>query len=448
MKMGKVQDEVINSLLRLDYISCSYPSSASRTFVRNQVLRTVKYHVVLGLAILANSISIGFTVKGGSSMLNAVVVSEGVFCVVFSIDVFLRMYGLGMRAYIKSDWHRFDVVLLLFQYVQIVYVAINANSFSGSLVRVLSSLRMLRIFRLLRTVSVLPRFRGLWILISAMENALFALLWVGFMILLLIYGLAIAFTLLFARVETEDDPYLGVWRMADYWGGILPSMLTLFQIITLDNWSVHIMRPLLFAGEIHLWLRLTLLALVLSVVWFVTFGFLQVSVGVMCEAAGLWGKENHMKLVIYQTDQDTLIFKLLRKIFAATEMTSTALAETLRRRSVRRLLAIVDLTHKDVSTFFLFLTRDRLALVTTGNRTTTDVLAADEFATLLPHLRGQALGRDLISAELKVKTQVGRTLSFEQNAQRVNENLQTIQDDLDRLHKLFSAATSRSRHDN
>ena len=448
--MGKVRDEVVNSLLRLDYTTFTYPSEPRRAFVRGSILRNVRYHMIIGLAILANSISIGLTVDRPSDALFAALATEGGFCFIFSVDLTLRLFGLGVRPYITSHWHKFDVLLLLLQYMQILYVAINGNS--GSVVRVLSSLRMLRIFRLLRTMSLLPRFRGLWILMSAMGNALRALMWVGAMILLLMYALGITFTLLIHQTNTEmyTNQY---WKKDQYWGSIPRSMFTLYQITTLDDWSNHIIRPFIYASEIQLWLRLVVLGLTLLVIWFISFGFLQVTVGVMCESAGIWGKENEIKLKIFQAEEDLKIFRILRKIFAATEMTEEALKETLRRRSVRRLLGIVDLTHKDVSKFFTFFVKERISVIGTvatlgGNNAqahTTEVLTPDEFATKIPYLRGNALGREFIAVEVKVKNEVDRAKGFLASSEQVNENLQTIQDDLNRIYNLVRSAATRQQ---
>merc|ERR1711988_1136802 len=44
-------------------------------------------------------------------------------------------------------------------------------------------------------------------------------------------------------VEVDFD--MSPWDIHEYFGGVFKTMMTLFQMMTVDDWSTHIVRPLM-----------------------------------------------------------------------------------------------------------------------------------------------------------------------------------------------------------
>ncbi len=132
---------------------------------------------------------------------------------VFEIAAKLAYRGAG---FFRSGWNIFDFCI----------VGIALMPASGPL----AVLRALRILRILRLISVVPALRRV---VGALLHAVPGLLSVMAIILLLFYVGSVLATKLFGDA-------FGLW-----FGSIGASMYTLFQIMTLESWSMGIVRPVM-----------------------------------------------------------------------------------------------------------------------------------------------------------------------------------------------------------
>ncbi|MCB1368729.1 MAG: ion transporter [Rhodobacteraceae bacterium] len=134
---------------------------------------------------------------------------------VFVVEIALKMFARGWRFFLNG-WSVFDFVI----------VAIALLPGAGAF----SVLRALRILRLLRVISLVPRLR------RVVEGFLTALPGMGsvFILMALIFYIgAVMATRLFA----ESFP--------EFFGTLGRSAYSLFQIMTLESWSMGIVRPVM-----------------------------------------------------------------------------------------------------------------------------------------------------------------------------------------------------------
>jgi len=134
---------------------------------------------------------------------------------IFVVEIALKLIATGPR-FFKSGWNLFDFL--------IVGIALMPAT------QGLSVLRALRILRVLRIVSAVPSLR------RVVEGLLTALPGMGSVFLLMsiiFYIGAVMATKLFAS------------GFPDWFGSIGASLYTLFQIMTLESWSMGIVRPVL-----------------------------------------------------------------------------------------------------------------------------------------------------------------------------------------------------------
>jgi voltage-gated sodium channel len=187
---------------------------------RNRILQFVegprveKFIVVL---IVLNAITLGLetspTVMRHAGSLISIL--DHTILTVFVIEITLRIVGRGMH-FFKDPWSIFD-----FTVVGIALVP------AGSDYAVLRALRVLRVLRLL---SMVPQMRRV---VSALLAAIPGLSSIILVLILVFYVFAVMSTNLFA----SDYP--------EWFGTIGRSMYTLFQIMTLESWSMGIVRPLM-----------------------------------------------------------------------------------------------------------------------------------------------------------------------------------------------------------
>ena len=135
--------------------------------------------------------------------------------IIFVIEVGLRFFARGWR-FFRETWNVFDVIIITVSFLP-----------SGS---AFSALRALRILRVLHVISLVPRMRHV---VAAMIRSLPQIGSILALLLIISYISAVIVTHLYGA----DYPEL--------FGSIGASMLTLFQLMTLEGWAAEVVRPVM-----------------------------------------------------------------------------------------------------------------------------------------------------------------------------------------------------------
>ena len=142
---------------------------------------------------------------------------DRIILVIFSVELALKFYVYRLN-FFRSGWNIFDLVI----------VGIAWLPTSGAL----TVLRTLRILRVLRLISVVPQMRRV---VSAIGYSIPGMVSVVGVLGLIFYVAAVLATKLFG---VHPDP-----NMQEWFGTISASAYTLFQIMTLESWSMGVVRP-------------------------------------------------------------------------------------------------------------------------------------------------------------------------------------------------------------
>ena len=134
---------------------------------------------------------------------------------VFTVEIGLKLWLYRSR-FVNDGWNVFDFAI----------VAVAWLPSAGPL----SVLRALRIMRVLRLVSVVPQMRSV---VGALFKALPGMGSIIAVLTLVFYVAAVMATKLFGEAFPE------------WFGSIGASMYSLFQIMTLESWSMGIVRPVM-----------------------------------------------------------------------------------------------------------------------------------------------------------------------------------------------------------
>ncbi|EPX84129.1 Ion transport protein [Rubellimicrobium thermophilum DSM 16684] len=166
---------------------------------------------------------------------------------IFVAELAVKLCAFGGR-FFRSGWNLFDAF--------VVGVSL-APAGQG-----LSVLRALRVLRVLRLISIAPSLRRV---VDGFVRALPGMGSVFLLILLIFYVGSVMATKLFAATHPE------------WFGSIGASAYTLFQIMTLESWSMGIVRPVM---EVHpfAW------AFFLPFILVTTFAVLNLLVGLVVNA--------------------------------------------------------------------------------------------------------------------------------------------------------------------
>ncbi|WP_135077503.1 ion transporter [Terasakiella sp. SH-1] len=166
---------------------------------------------------------------------------------IFVIEILLKLYGRGF-GFFKDGWNIFDFIV----------VAIAIIPASGPL----AVLRSFRILRVLRLMSMVPQMRSV---IQALITAIPGMFSIIGLITLIFYVSAVLSTNFYADTFNE------------WFGDIGASMYTLFQVMTLESWSMGIVRPIM---DVHpeAWMFFVPFILVTS------FAVINLFIGVIVDA--------------------------------------------------------------------------------------------------------------------------------------------------------------------
>ncbi len=148
---------------------------------------------------------------------------DAIVIAIFTIEIAMRIY-VHRLAFFKDPWSLFDFFVVAISLVP------ATEEFS--------ILRVLRVLRLFRLLTVVPQMRKI---IGALVSVIPGIGSVASILLLLFYVFAIMATSMYGETFPE------------WFGTLGASMYTLFQVMTLESWSMGIARPVMEAFP-HAWI--------------------------------------------------------------------------------------------------------------------------------------------------------------------------------------------------
>jgi len=179
-----------------------------------------------------------------------VVVFDWLITAIFLIEITIRFLAeKNKREFFKSGWNIFDTTIVL---VSIVPVENSNLAIIG---------RLVRIFRVLRMVSIIPELR---VLLNSLLKALPQLGYVMLLLFIIFYIYAAIGSTFFSDINE------------DLWGDIALSMLTLFRVMTFEDWT-DVMYETMHVYNFS-WVYY------LSFIFFTAFAFLNMVIGIVVGA--------------------------------------------------------------------------------------------------------------------------------------------------------------------
>lgn len=243
--------------------------------------------------IVLNGITMGLETSQG------VMVSYGAYLhffdrfviAVFTMEILLRIY-VYRTAFFKDPWSLFDFSV----------VAISLVPASGGF----EILRVLRVLRLFRLVTVVPQMRKI---VMALLSTIPGMASIAGLMTLFFYIFAIMATNLYGPTHPE------------WFGTLGESFYTLFQIMTLESWSMGIVRPIM---ETHpsAWIFFV------PFIFVVTFVMINLIVAVVVDAMNALNIKEEEHIIDEVKSADTHTHQELEKLRAEIrELKSILLAQ-------------------------------------------------------------------------------------------------------------------------
>ena len=185
---------------------------------------------------------------------------------VFVMEIALRLY-VHRSAFWRDPWSLFDFLV-----VSIALVPATGQ---------FAVLRSLRVLRVLRLLTMVPSMRRV---VGALLAAIPGLASIALVLLIMYYVFAVIATNLFATSYPE------------FFGDLGRSLYTLFQIMTLESWSMGIARPVMQQFP-YAW------AFFIPFILVATFTMLNLFIAIIVNAMQAYSEAEHQETV--QALQDT-----------------------------------------------------------------------------------------------------------------------------------------------
>ncbi len=210
------------------------------------------------LLIVINAVILGLetvpaAMVGYGTILLAV---DHVILGVFVVEILLRIYAHRL-AFFRDPWSLFDFTVVVIALVPA----------SGPL----AVLRALRILRVLRLLTLVPSMRRV---VGALLGSIPGLSSIALVLMLIYYVFAVIATRLFS----ENFP--------QWFGSIGESLYSLFQIMTLESWSMGIVRPVMVEHP-HAWIFFIIFILI------ATFTMLNLFIAIIVNAMQTFSEQEN-----------------------------------------------------------------------------------------------------------------------------------------------------------
>ncbi len=229
--------------------------------------------------IVINGVILGFeTSRNLSSFwVTFLKIADSICLAIFVVELLMKLLVYRLKFFTKG-WNVFDFVI----------VVVSLVPASGGL----SILRAFRILRVLRLVTAVESFRRV---VSGMLLAIPGVGSVAGLLLLVFYISGVLSTMLFGDTFPQ------------WFGTLGGAMYTLFQIMTLESWSMGIVRPVMEVHE-YAWVFF------IPFITVTTFTVLNLFIGIVVDAMATVKEAENKELHEEHDDIETLITKLHQEV--------------------------------------------------------------------------------------------------------------------------------------
>lgn len=209
-----------------------------------RVILSSKFDGLIGCVVVLNSVTMALESEVAESWNSVLEALDVAFLTVFTVELLLRAFALRWLL-LRSCSNILDAIIVIAGWIQVVLQSVSSHD--DDTLKSFQALKVFRALRALRMLRMVVFFDGLWLSVTSFFAALWPLLWTcTFISIILLIGSQFAVHL----VGTDDafdglclDYGDGCKPAPDLYGGTVSSTVTLFQIMTLDDWRA-VVQPI------------------------------------------------------------------------------------------------------------------------------------------------------------------------------------------------------------
>lgn len=390
----------------------------------NRLVKSLNFELGMGGVIILNCLCIGWQQvyvegePGSAGPLAVFAVLEHIFTAIFVLELILRLIANGMR-WVLQTWNFADFLLVL-SGVLVSWVLgpmkVNAND-----LRKFTVFRSLRLIRVARSVRLIPMFKEMWMLVRGVKDSMKVLAWSYVMMMFILYIFAIAGV----EMIGYNTAFVGDPMVDEFFGNVPKAMLTLFQIMTLDNWTA-VARPI--AHE-----RGYLAGYFIFFISIAVFVLSNLITAVIVENAFAISKEDEEEVAIMKERQKDVEINELKVLFLEIDedgsgyLSREEFLEAVENPKIRRKLQLLEVNLDELDELW--------NILDDGDGT----LSAQEFAFGLRKMKGLAKSKDILSALKQIRNLEYDLFDLDENTEMLEIEIMELRKRTSALHQDLAA---------
>ncbi len=243
------------------------------------IVESSRFQTFIIFLIVLNGITMGIETSREmmGSFGSAVHLLDTLIISVFTLEIAMRIY-VHRGAFFRDPWSLFDFFVVAISLVP-----------AGD---IFSILRILRVLRLFRLITVVPQMRKI---VAALIGVVPGMLSIAGLMTLIFYIFAIMATNLYG----ESFP--------QWFGTLSESFYTLFQVMTLESWSMGIVRPIMEQHP-NAWVFF------IPFIFIATFVMINLVVAVIVDAMALLKEDEEQHIIEEIKGADTTLQQEIREL--------------------------------------------------------------------------------------------------------------------------------------
>jgi voltage-gated sodium channel len=421
MSMKKSSTSIIDDLLvdaakkEVRYAYAAEDQSAFHKFVRSDY-----FQGIVGVVIFLNAICIG--IETDRELANQSSLESGfwgaqeiVFNSLFLIELVCKVVVLKWQFFERKElhWNLFDAILVAAGCIDCFILSRLSGSGDANNVSFLTTLRTIRLLRLGRLVRLVKILRSLHLFIQGLAQAANTVFWGMLLVAVLLYICGIFMTKTLRPLRDENGIIEGEERAN--WDNVGRSMLTLFQIMTLDGWASEVADPVIEKWPVTAFFFVGFICLT-------TYAILNVLVAVVVEHTLNTARDSNSAQLRKAEDELKGNVQRIAHIFGRMDddrnqmLTRDEFLKGCNDKEVLVALHALEVKFNDVESLFDVLDVDESGVISTV-----------EFVQGCLRARGIAKAKDLLSVECQMLR-----LRSEQD-----RNMEAMSNRVDQLHATF-----------
>lgn len=156
------------------------------------------------------------------------------FTTVFTVEMTIKLFGLGIKNYCKDTFNIFDSIIVALSLVELV-ISLTSSENGGGATSAFRAVRIFRIMRVLRVTRLLRSLRFMKVIIEVIRGTFEQFVYIALLMFLFVFIFTLLGTQIFGG-QFKFDVY-------DYdptrynFDSFTSAFFTVFTILTLENWN-------------------------------------------------------------------------------------------------------------------------------------------------------------------------------------------------------------------